>query len=44
MFFDPTYILFVMLPALVLSLGAQMLVRNAYEKWSKVRNSAGLTE
>ena len=43
MFFDPTYILFVMLPALVLSLGAQMLVRNAYEKWSKVRNSAGLT-
>jgi Zn-dependent membrane protease YugP len=43
MFFDPNYLLFVMLPALLLSFGAQMLVRNAYSKWSQIRNSAGLT-
>ena len=43
MFFDPTYLLFVMLPALLLSFGAQMLVQNAYNKWNKVRNGAGLT-
>ena len=43
MFFDPNYLLFVMLPALLLSFGAQMLVRSAYSKWSQIRNSAGLT-
>jgi Zn-dependent membrane protease YugP len=42
-FFDPTYLLLVMLPALLLSIGAQMLVQNAYAKWSKIRNGANLT-
>lgn len=43
MYFDPNYLLLVMLPALLLSLGAQFLVRNAYAKWSKIRNGANLT-
>jgi Zn-dependent membrane protease YugP len=43
MFFDPTYILLVMIPSLILSLGAQFFVRSAYSKWSNIRNSAGLS-
>jgi Zn-dependent membrane protease YugP len=43
MIFDPNYLLYVFLPTLLLSFGAQMLVRNAYAKWSKVRNGSGLT-
>lgn len=43
MFFDPTYLLFVMLPALGLSLLAQFFVRSAYSKWGNTRNSAGLS-
>ncbi len=42
-FFDPTYILFVMIPATLISLAAQFYVRSAFNKWSKVRNSANLT-
>lgn len=42
MFFDPQYMLFVMLPALVLSGIAQFFVRSAYSKWTKVRNTSGL--
>jgi hypothetical protein len=38
--FDPSYLLWVMIPSLILSLGAQFLVRNAYSKWSRVRNSS----
>lgn len=43
MFFDINYLLYVMLPALVLSLIAQFFVRSAYSKWGNTRNSAGLT-
>jgi uncharacterized protein len=42
-FFDPNYIFYVMIPALVLSLGAQFFVKRAYSKWSKVRNSSDMT-
>lgn len=38
-FFDPTYILLVFLPTLVLSGLTQMWVRNAYQKWSQIGNS-----
>lgn len=40
--FDPTYLL-VMIPALLLSIGAQALVSSAFGRWTRVRNSAGLT-
>lgn len=43
MFFDPTYILFVMLPALIISGLAQLYVRNQYGKWSQRANSRNLT-
>jgi Zn-dependent membrane protease YugP len=43
MFFDPQYLLFVLVPALILSLLAQVFVRSAYGKWGKIGNSAGLT-
>lgn len=43
MFFDPTYLLLVFLPTLLLSLGAQLYVQSAYAKWSRRRNSAGLS-
>lgn len=41
-YFDPTYLM-IMIPALLLSLGAQALVSSAFARWTKVRNSAGLT-
>lgn len=43
MFFDSNYLILVFIPALILSLGAQFLVMSAFGKWSKVRNSLGLT-
>src|SRR5262249_15845533 len=43
MFFDPSYPLFVALPALLLSLAAQAFVSSAYSKWGKIRNSSALT-
>ncbi|NLE52098.1 MAG: zinc metallopeptidase [Chloroflexi bacterium] len=42
MFFDPNYILLVMLPTLVITGLAQAAVRNAYQKWGNIRNSQGL--
>ena len=42
MFFDPTYLLFVFVPTLLLSLAAQAYVRSTYSKWSKIRNGAGV--
>jgi len=42
MFFDWTYILWVALPAMVISGIAQMFVRNAYSKYSQIRNGRGL--
>jgi len=43
MFFDPTYLLFVFVPTLLISLAAQMFVKSAYSKWSQVRNGTGLS-
>ncbi|MDZ4769718.1 MAG: zinc metallopeptidase [Chloroflexota bacterium] len=43
MFFDSQYLLWVALPTLILSLLAQTFVSSAYNRWSKARNSAGLT-
>ncbi|NJL93342.1 MAG: zinc metallopeptidase [Anaerolineae bacterium] len=42
-FFDPLYIMVVMLPALVLSGLAQLAIRSAYNKWSQVANSSNAT-
>ena len=44
MFFyiDPLYI-WVFIITLVISIGAQLYIRSSYNKWSKVRNSTGLT-
>ena len=33
----------VFIPAIILSLGAQFLVSSAFGKWTKIRNSAGVT-
>lgn len=41
-YFDPMYLIF-MLPALLLAFYAQAKVRGAYAKWTKVRNSRGMT-
>jgi Zn-dependent membrane protease YugP len=41
--FDSSYFLLVFIPAIVLSLGAQLLVSTAFSKWTKVRNGANLT-
>ncbi|MBZ0306737.1 MAG: zinc metallopeptidase [Anaerolineae bacterium] len=43
MYFDTNYLLCVMLPALLLSGLAQMMVRNAYSTWSQRANSSGVT-
>jgi len=42
MYFDPNYILLVMLPTLVITGLAQAAVRNAYQKWGNIRNSRGV--
>jgi len=42
-YFDPSYLIFVMLPALVLSGMAQLYLKSAYGKWKQRRNSAGVT-
>ncbi len=41
MFFDPTYLLLVALPTLILSLAAQAFVSSAYRKWGNTRNGSG---
>lgn len=43
MIFDPQYMLFVMLPSLLLALWAQGKVKWAFAKYSKVRSSSGIT-
>ena len=43
MFFDPMYLLFVMLPGMALSMWASFRVKSAFKKYSKVRASTGLT-
>jgi Zn-dependent membrane protease YugP len=42
MFFDPLYFVF-MIPGLIFMLWAQSKVKGNYQKFSKVRNSAGIT-
>jgi uncharacterized protein len=41
-FFDPTYLIF-MIPAFLLMALASGYVRSAYNKWSKIRTTSGLT-
>ena len=41
--FNSSYILWVLIPTLILSIGAQALVSMAFARWTKTRNSAGLT-
>jgi Zn-dependent membrane protease YugP len=43
MFFDPTYLLCVALPAFILMGATSWYVKAAYNKWSKVRALSGLT-
>ena len=43
MFFDMTYIWFVMIPGLVLSGIAAWRTRSAFKKWSRVRTASGMT-
>jgi Zn-dependent membrane protease YugP len=40
---DPTYLLCVFLPALLLSLGVQVYLRSTFGKWSRVANGAHVT-
>ncbi len=42
MIFDMNYLLYVMLPTLVITGLTQMWVRSAYQKWSQIRNSRGV--
>lgn len=43
LFFDSFYILYVFLPALVLSLGAQAYLSMTYRKWENKQNERGMT-
>ncbi len=43
MFFDPMYLLMVMLPGMALSMWASYRTKTAFNKYSKVRTSSGLT-
>ncbi|MBI5959982.1 MAG: zinc metallopeptidase [Chloroflexi bacterium] len=43
MFFDPTYILMVFLPTLLITGLAQLWVSSAYRKWSHIQNSRRIT-
>jgi Zn-dependent membrane protease YugP len=42
-YFDTTYLLFIFLPILLMSLGVQIYLKSTFSKWSHVRNSSGLT-
>jgi len=42
-FYDPSYLLFVFLPTLGLTLLTQMWVKSSFRKYSQVRNSSGIT-
>lgn len=43
LFFDPTYLILVALPTLLLSLAAQAYVSSAYNKWGNTRNGSNIT-
>lgn len=40
--FDPTYLLFVLIPTLIISGLAQLYIRSSYNKWGQTPNSSGL--
>ncbi|MEI6509911.1 MAG: zinc metallopeptidase [bacterium] len=42
-FFDTTYLWYVLIPTVVLSLGVQLYLKATVSKWSNARNSQGLT-
>lgn len=42
-YFDPVYMIFVLLPTMGLSLWASMRVKSAFNKWSKYSNSRGMS-
>ncbi len=42
-YFDTNYLIFVLLPTVILSGLAQMMVRSAYSKWGQTRNGSGLS-
>jgi Zn-dependent membrane protease YugP len=42
-YFDSTYLLFIFLPILVMSLGVQIYLKSTFSKWSQVRNSSAVT-
>ncbi|HZJ25267.1 MAG TPA: zinc metallopeptidase, partial [Anaerolineales bacterium] len=43
LFFDPTYIILVAIPSMILMGAASWYVRHANSKWSQIRASSGLT-
>jgi len=43
MFFDPTYILFILMPSLLIMGFAQWRVKSAFDKYAKYSNARGLT-
>jgi hypothetical protein len=43
MFFSSNYIFLVLLPTLLLSFLAQQYVRSSFQKWSKLKNTSGMT-
>ena len=43
MFFDPTYLLCVAVPSMILMGLTSWYVRSAYNRWSQIRASSGLT-
>jgi Zn-dependent membrane protease YugP len=42
-FFDTNYLVLVLIPSILLTVVAQLYVKSAYSKWSKIRNGAGVT-
>lgn len=42
-FFSSGYFLLVFIPTILLSIGSQILVATAFSRWTRVRNTAGLT-
>jgi hypothetical protein len=43
LWFDPAYMLYVLIPTLIISAGVQLYLSSTYKKWSRVRNGAGET-
>jgi len=41
--FNPSYFWYVLIPTILISLAVQLYLKSTFEKWSKTRNSSGLT-